>query len=290
MLQKHWRSGSPEQCEHSHDRDEGRHQVMDEEIKGDRILYRACPLCNASDMVDYFVGDCSKHVLYQPSLDPRMCWKQCVQCRHIFTEGYFTADACSRIFARTNENQKLGHDFENQRMVSSRMIDKMLPFASAGRWLDVGFGNGSLLLTAKEYGFTPLGTDLRAANVKDISSLGVEAFCTELDQLTLADKCSVISMADVLEHTPYPKVYLSAAHRLLAEGGMLLVSMPNTESIVWHVYHEQGLNPYWGEIEHYHNFSRSRLYGLLQAMGFDPVRYGVSERYQACMEVITRRR
>jgi hypothetical protein len=44
-----------------------------------------------------------------------------------------------------------------------------------------------------------------------------------------------------------------------------------------------------GSIEHYHNFSRSRLYALLRETGFEPVRYGISERYRACMEVIARK-
>jgi hypothetical protein len=45
-------------------------------------------------------------------------------------------------------------------------------------------------------------------------------------------------------------------------------------------------NPYWSEMEHFHNFGRSRLYSLLEEFGFRPERYSVSERYKACMEVI----
>jgi protein O-GlcNAc transferase len=49
-------------------------------------------------------------------------------------------------------------------------------------------------------------------------------------------------------------------------------------------------NPYWGEIEHYHNFSRARLYTLLEEFAFKPQSYGISERYRACMEVIATKR
>jgi len=62
--------------------------------------------------------------------------------------------------------------------------------------------------------------------------------------------------------------------------------MPNIESPVWKAMDDTQTNPYWGEIEHYHNFSRTRLYALLEETGFTPVRYGVSERYRAAMEVI----
>jgi hypothetical protein len=50
-----------------------------------------------------------------------------------------------------------------------------------------------------------------------------------------------------------------------------------------------GTNPYWGEIEHYHNFTRPRLNALLEAHGFSPIDYNISERYRSCMEVIAAR-
>jgi predicted SAM-dependent methyltransferase len=78
-------------------------------------------------------------------------------------------------------------------------------------------------------------------------------------------------------------------HRLLKPGGVLLVSMPNSESAVWLALDQQNLNPYWAEIEHRHNFSRRRLYALLEEGGFAPRAYAVSDRYRACMEVIAER-
>ena len=93
-------------------------------------------------------------------------------------------------------------------------------------------------------------------------------------------------MADVLEHIPFPKVALAAAHRLLQQNGVLFLSMPNMDSMVWRLLHANGVNPYWGEIEHYHNFSRRRLCALLKNHGFQPAEYNVSERYRVCMEVI----
>ena len=93
-------------------------------------------------------------------------------------------------------------------------------------------------------------------------------------------------MADVLEHIPFPKVALVAAHKLVAQNGVLFFSMPNMDSMVWRLLHANGVNPYWGEIEHYHNFSRRRLYALLKSHSFRPAEYSVSERYRVCMEVI----
>ena len=44
-------------------------------------------------------------------------------------------------------------------------------------------------------------------------------------------------------------------------------------------------NPYWIEIEHYHNFSRQRLTALLDQYGFDVVHYDIPFRYKAQMEL-----
>ena len=65
-----------------------------------------------------------------------------------------------------------------------------------------------------------------------------------------------------------------------------ILSTPNMDNMVWLLLHPNRVNPYWGEIEHYHNFSRKRLYALLEERGFRPAEYHISEGYRVCMEVI----
>lgn len=255
----------------------------------ERITYKSCPLCESENIGFHKSGDCSAHPLYNPKLSSVINWSKCSNCGHVFTEGYFTEEACNIVFSKTQDNQKVGVDIERNRVVSAKMVEKVLPYVSDGIWLDVGFGNGSLLFTAQEFGFTPIGLDLRAENVQVLGQLGIRAHNTNITELVLEEKCSVISMADVLEHVPYPKDVLSAANGLLEENGILFISMPNSENILWEAMTNQNMNPYWGEIEHYHNFSRSRLYALLKESGFIPLRYGISERYRVCMEVVAQK-
>lgn len=92
----------------------------------------------------------------------------CNDCGHQFIDGYFTDDAAEVIFQNTQENQKVGFQIEQQRRKSADIIEKVLPYKSSGTWLDVGFGNGSLLFTAEEFGFHPIGVDLRNTSVRAI--------------------------------------------------------------------------------------------------------------------------
>jgi SAM-dependent methyltransferase len=218
-----------------------------------------------------------------------MSWLRCEDCGHVYTDGYFPGDVLRVIFERTHPNQQPGAGFEQQRMVSARIVERVARFAEPGRWLDVGFGNGSLLFTAEEWGFEPCGLDLRPSSVEALGRLGIEAQCADLTAFDAPGRFSVVSLADVLEHMPFPREGIAAAHRLLGPDGVLFLSMPHYDCAAWRLLDAASANPYWGELEHFHNFSRRRLYSLLEESGFAPLQYSVSERYRVCMEVIARR-
>ena len=88
-------------------------------------------------------------------------------------------------------------------------------------WLDVGFGNGALLMTAKEFGFECAGIEFIKRNVEDIQQFGISAFHGQLSDAVSNNafdtKPTVISMADVVEHEAFllesPPLY-ATAHKL----------------------------------------------------------------------------
>jgi protein O-GlcNAc transferase len=251
-----------------------------------RIAYAACPLCGSTEIPYHIEADTTRHTLYKPALPKTMKWHSCDGCGHVFTEGHYTPQMLDIVFSDTQASQRVGYDLEGQRKVSARIVDRIARHVREGEWLDVGFGNASLLFTAEEWGYTPVGVDLRTDNVEALRKLGIEAHSVEIEEMDAQARFSVVSMADVLEHMPFPKKGLQAVRRLLRPGGVLFVSMPNMASIVWRALDAAGTNPYWGEIEHYHNFSRQRLDALLEECGFSVLDYNISERYRSCMEVV----
>ncbi len=254
-----------------------------------RVLFDGCPLCGAKSWRELRTADCTKHPLYKAVVPKKMRWLECSACKHVYTDGYFSDDVLAIIFAKTQENQMPGFQIEEQRSVSARIVERIAANASIGKWLDVGFGNGSLLMTAQEWGFDPVGLDLRTSSVAALKKLGLAAICADIAELQPLDGVTVVSMADVLEHMPAPAKGLQSAYSQLQDGGILFVSMPHYDCATWRLLDTQNANPYWMEIEHYHNFSRPRLYDLLRENGFEPLCYSVSERYRMCMEVIARR-
>lgn len=262
-------------------------------VENERTKYTACPLCSSPDIRFYAKANCTGHHVWREPLEPFIVWMICGSCEHVFTEGYFTDAALDVLFGNTQDIQLVGNDLEVNRNISATMVQRVvdkLGLPENRLWLDVGFGNGSLLMTAKEFGFDVFGVDLRKKNVDDIQTFGVPAHhgtvASVLSQNLLASKATVISMADVVEHEPFPIDALRTARSLMTTPGLLLISMPNASAPLWHYWNANHINPYWQEIEHYHNFTRERLYALLEDAGFRPCHYATSQRYRGCMEIL----
>lgn len=254
-----------------------------------KTAFSSCPLCNGGFAL-YKSADATKHPFYHSDLPPVIHWMKCDACGHIFTSTYWTDEAWKLIFAKSHSYQtaNLG-DAAVQRLISARIIEKVQSFLGrTGSWLDVGCGNGSLIFTADEFGFDARGIDLRKDAVNAVMELGYIALCETIEHTAERSliKFDVVSMADLLEHTPFPKVTLAAAKHALGDDGLLYVSCPNSDTATWKMFGDD--NPYWTEIEHFHNFSRARLTELLRECGFEVLHYGVSERYMSGMELICR--
>jgi protein O-GlcNAc transferase len=255
-----------------------------------RIPFERCPLCEHEDAEEVKVSDCRAHPMWHPKLPSLVSWIRCDACKHVFTDGYFDDDALAVLFRDVQDQQRPGHDVGRARGTAAKILEDVARFRDrlGGRWLDVGFGDGSLVTTAAEFGYEAVGLDLREESVARMRAMGFEAHAVDLEKFD-APPFDVISMADVLEHMPFPKPALAKAHSLLAADGLLFLSMPNMDAFAWKDLETHAKNPYWAEIEHVHNFGRARLYALLEEMGFSPCRYGISQRYVACMEVVARK-
>ncbi len=251
-----------------------------------RVNYEFCPLCYGDDIGSLGASDIARHPLYKPQLPPTLPWCLCRSCRHVFAAGYYSEEAYELLYPKTPTAELAGYDAERQRLAYSKIVQRVAQIAPKGIWLDVGFGNGSLLFTAHEFGYHAVGLDIRGDNVKAMKEFNIEAHQLCIEQYAPTKACSVISMTNVLQHVPFPGSAIEQASRLLAPNGALFLTMPNMDTALWRIMDKQQKNPFWTDLETYHHFTRQRLYDLLAQYGLTPIEYTVSDRYRSSMEVL----
>jgi SAM-dependent methyltransferase len=259
-----------------------------------RTPFPHCPLCGAPPGRPFARADCTSWPHYAPPLPPTLTWLRCDGCGHIHTDGYWTAEGLALVLARAHASQVAGGDLDQKRVlwapvvqaVAARLEPPEALFEGRRSWLDVGCGDGALVMTAAEFGFDAAGLDARRETVEKLAALGYKALHGDFLSAGPGGAYDVVSLADVLEHLPYPRVALERASALLKPGGALFVSCPNLESASWRAMDAARANPYWIEMEHCHNFSRRLLTALLRKCALKPVHYGVNQRYKCGMDLI----
>ena len=258
--------------------------------------YQNCPLCSQS-FKTLARHNITQHALWHSALPEEIEWCECESCKHIFTKNYWDAEGLEQVFINANESQLATTNLHNHRVTWAPTIERALRLAGGykklmhqpnpPKWLDVGFGNGALVATSSEFGFHATGLDARTEAVERLKAIGYNAICQTFEDFT-PEPFTIISMCDVLEHIPHPRPALKKAKHMLEPDGVLVISMPNTDSAHWRTMDIDKINPYWIELEHHHNFSRLSLENLLNEEGFEIVEYAISPRYLACMEVFAK--
>lgn len=162
-------------------------------------------------------------------------------------------------------------------------------FTAGRRLLDVGVGTGLLLHLAREAGWDASGVEIcaEAASAAE-AEFGVSVAIADFQEAALPGGYDAITMADVLEHTREPRVFLARARALLAPGGCLFVAVPNHQSLVFATADWLGrLPPAAGVVDrlyvpnHYYYFTPATLRRLLEEVGFEVVRVERENPYLA---------
>lgn len=263
-------------------------------------FYACCPLCGQNHRL-MGRADASHNPQWHAGLLQEMEWMQCEACSHVYTRHHWTDAGLVELFRHTLAIQQAhadtGHD--SLRPLWTPVVERAIthlggygPAMKALRpptWLDVGCGNGALVMVAGDYGFKAQGLDARTDTVAHLRDLGFDATQGDFVQAELPTGLDVLSMMDVLEHMAFPVPALQKAHRVLRPDGLLVISLPDMDSSSWRLMDHTNNNPYWIEIEHHHNFGRARLTALLHAQGFEVIDFTVPQRYKAQLELYARR-
>lgn len=143
------------------------------------------------------------------------------------------------------------------------------------RLLEIGVGDGSLLVYLKRRGFQVEGCDLSKAVCKHVERLhGVSMYNCSVGNRNLTGPYKVIVMNHVLEHVNDPVGFLANARDLLSPGGIVRIAVPNVGC--W-----EAKLPGWGGYEPYHlaYFAPRTLQQVLERAGFTVVNISTHDSF-----------
>jgi SAM-dependent methyltransferase len=176
------------------------------------------------------------------------------------------------------DHERYRQELDYRRRGFNLQLEEIEGLDPPGRTLvDFGAGVAYFCAIAQERGWKAAAVEVSPEAIKvGERELGVNY----VDPANLADRsCSVITAFHVLEHVEAPRDLLRLFHEKLVPGGILVVHVPNVESLASYVYYGlrrfiRGSGQRRGSLyypEHITGFSRAGLEHCVAAGGFDVV-------------------
>jgi 2-polyprenyl-3-methyl-5-hydroxy-6-metoxy-1,4-benzoquinol methylase len=141
--------------------------------------------------------------------------------------------------------------------------------SGSGKLLDVGCNEGRGLGFYRANGFAAEGLELNSRAAEVARSKGFTVYGNTLEGFASEGNYDVIVLSNVLEHSLDPGVMLQHIHRLLAPGGMVWISCPNSHSWLRYVFGRYWIN--WHVPFHIVHFSPDTLNQLLVKSQFEVI-------------------
>ncbi len=184
-------------------------------------------------------------------------------------EDYYSIDFLPEDYSQNSRFPHLREIFE----INNQRCKKILNIKPEGNILDIGCGTGLFLKTASSFGYGTYGIDISQKAVSfAVKEFGLSAENKSIDNLVEENKTfDIITMWHVLEHLHNPVNELKKIKQLLAYGGILLIEVPNFNSIKFRLSKNK-----WKGGNHplYHRtfFTPHSIRNTLQLSGFNSVR------------------
>jgi SAM-dependent methyltransferase len=183
----------------------------------------------------------------------------------IYSAGYFLGEGSDEAAERRSKSKSA---------TGALYIDALARLVQPenAELLEVGCGQGEVLMEARNRGFRVFGIEI-SAHAAAIANrrLGAPAVSVgAIETLPLArDRFGAVLAADVIEHVRDPEDWLLRIHKLLNPGGIVLLITPSLDS-----WTRRLLRSRWMEYkaEHLYYFSAVSIRLLLERCGFDEIR------------------
>jgi SAM-dependent methyltransferase len=214
----------------------------------------------ASDLVRTFSSSSDAPLSYQ--------LVACSNCGLQFVSPRLRAEAVLEGYAEGSDEAFVSQ-IRGRELTFGKCLDRITRAwrGSPGRLLDIGTGSGAFLHVARERGWQVEGCEPNRWLCE--WALGHYGLAirpgTVFEQNYPSHAYDVVSLWDVLEHTPDPKREIQEAGRLLKPGGLLVVNYPDIGSWIARL-----MGARWVFLldVHLYYFTRATIRRLLEGMGF----------------------
>lgn len=229
---------------------------------------RPCEVCSSHDFSTMFEKDAHTFV-------------RCARCQLERIDPAPTDATLAEIYGKHYYDAWGLHSDANtvatlKRATFGYVLDLLPPMPRGAKLLDLGAATGFLLEVAKERGIDPYGVELSEFGAGEIAKKFGEghAFRGEVEDATFPDArpgdFSAVTMCDYIEHVRDPRRVLKRVYELLAPGGAVALTTPNTASVS-HKVLSRGWSHY--KIEHLYYFRPANMKQLLESAGFTQVEF-----------------
>jgi SAM-dependent methyltransferase len=159
------------------------------------------------------------------------------------------------------------HSFTDRYCLARRLRILSGAARRTGRLLDIGCGDGDFLRAAIARGWEGLGTEIGgAAENARAAGLDVRGDLAAFDASGPEGRFDAVTMWHTLEHFPDPRATLERAGKLLADGGAMIVAVPDAAGLQASLFKGS-----WFHLDvprHLYHFNQSALESLLGRAGF----------------------
>ncbi len=159
---------------------------------------------------------------------------ECARCGLQFAEEYPEIESAdTEIYGSDYFRASLEERERRMRIFGELLAEVESVIGRKGRILDVGTGEGTLLLAAVEKGWEAEGTEIASVMVHHIrEKFGLTIHQGVLEDLELpTHSFDAIIMNHVLEHVSDPRITLEKVAELLNPGGVVRIEVPNLASL-----------------------------------------------------------
>jgi ubiquinone/menaquinone biosynthesis C-methylase UbiE len=214
---------------------------------------------------------------------------RCEACGHVFQNPRLSLEGLSFYYRDFYDG--LGEEltqtvFSNEMKEYRARARLVANFAKPRRWLDVGAGHGHFCCLARD--FLPdtrfegldLSESIDHAVKRRWVDRGIRGLFPEIAPKLAegGESYDVVSMSHYLEHTLDPAAEIDAAARVLPNGGLLFIEVPDPESRLGKILGRAWLP--WFQPQHLHFLTVKNIQRLLTERSFEPIVWHRGEAHQ----------